>query len=161
MVYKADYSALSTPLYSIDIENIAAFSLFRRESILRTLSSLFRVFQVVTGLSLPGVKRSTVTAIECISVDGRSLSPLIIWPASTHRSNWTTYCWIPGPLTQRAAYKVAPPDPPAYQADGPLNMYINVAILIRLNIITSSSDSLHVSHPWMALCVLLIWIHRL
>ena len=24
-------------------------------------------------------------------VDGRSLLPLIIWPASTHRSNWTTY----------------------------------------------------------------------
>lgn len=38
-----------------------------------------------------GVKRTTVTAIECISADGRSLLPLIIWPASTHRSNWTTY----------------------------------------------------------------------
>ena len=38
-----------------------------------------------------GVKRITVTAIECISADGRSLLPLIIWPASTHRSNWTTY----------------------------------------------------------------------
>ena len=30
-----------------------------------------------------GVKRTTVTAIECISADGRSLLPLIIWPAST------------------------------------------------------------------------------
>jgi hypothetical protein len=38
-----------------------------------------------------GVKRTMVTAIECLSVDGRSLLPLIIWPASTHRSNWTTY----------------------------------------------------------------------
>jgi hypothetical protein len=38
-----------------------------------------------------GVKRKSVTAIECISADGRSLLPLIIWPASTHRSNWTTY----------------------------------------------------------------------
>jgi hypothetical protein len=37
-----------------------------------------------------GVKR-TMTAIECISMDGRSLSPMIIWPASTHRANWTTY----------------------------------------------------------------------
>jgi hypothetical protein len=36
-------------------------------------------------------KRTMVTAIECISADGRSLQPLIIWPASTHRSNWTTY----------------------------------------------------------------------
>lgn len=38
-----------------------------------------------------GVKRTMVTAIECISADGRSLLQLIIWPASTHRSNWTTY----------------------------------------------------------------------
>ncbi len=37
-----------------------------------------------------GVKRTTVTAIECIGADGRSLLPLIIWPASTHRSKWTT-----------------------------------------------------------------------
>lgn len=38
-----------------------------------------------------GVKRTMVTAIECISADGRSLLPLIIWPAATHLSNWTTY----------------------------------------------------------------------
>jgi hypothetical protein len=38
-----------------------------------------------------GVKRNMVTAIECVSGDGRSLSPMIIWPATTHRSNWTTY----------------------------------------------------------------------
>ena len=38
-----------------------------------------------------GVKRTIVTAIECISADGRSLLPMIIWPAITHRSNWTTF----------------------------------------------------------------------
>jgi hypothetical protein len=38
-----------------------------------------------------GVKRTMVTAIECISAEGRSLLPMIIWPATTHRSNWTTY----------------------------------------------------------------------
>lgn len=38
-----------------------------------------------------GVKRTLITAVECVSADGRCLSPLIIWPASTHRSNWTTY----------------------------------------------------------------------
>lgn len=38
-----------------------------------------------------GVKRTMVTAIECISADGRSLLPMIIWPATTHRSNWTTF----------------------------------------------------------------------
>jgi len=37
------------------------------------------------------VKRTTVTAIECISCDSRYLNPMIIWPASTHRSNWTTF----------------------------------------------------------------------
>ncbi|KUL81723.1 hypothetical protein ZTR_09472 [Talaromyces verruculosus] len=37
------------------------------------------------------VKRTLITAIECISVDGRSLHPLIIWPAATHRSSWTTH----------------------------------------------------------------------
>ena len=37
------------------------------------------------------VKRTTVTAVECISANGRSLLPMIIWPATTHRSNWTTF----------------------------------------------------------------------
>lgn len=30
------------------------------------------------------VKRTTVTAVECISADGRYLKPMIIWPATTH-----------------------------------------------------------------------------
>jgi hypothetical protein len=38
-----------------------------------------------------GIKRTLVTAIECISADGRCLLPLIIWPAATHRSTWTTH----------------------------------------------------------------------
>ena len=38
-----------------------------------------------------GVQRTLITAIECISASGRSLPPLIVWPASTHRSNWTTH----------------------------------------------------------------------
>jgi len=37
------------------------------------------------------VKRTMVTAIECISADGTYLKPMVIWPATTHRSNWTTY----------------------------------------------------------------------
>ena len=37
------------------------------------------------------IKRNTVTAIECISADGRYLTPMIIWPATTYRSNWTTF----------------------------------------------------------------------
>ena len=38
-----------------------------------------------------GVQRSLITAMECISGDGRYLDPLVIWPATTHRSTWTTY----------------------------------------------------------------------
>jgi hypothetical protein len=38
-----------------------------------------------------GVNRTTITAIECVSADGRHLDPLIIWPASTHGNNWTTH----------------------------------------------------------------------
>lgn len=37
------------------------------------------------------VKREMMTAIQCISADGKSLLPMIVWPAATHRSNWTTY----------------------------------------------------------------------
>jgi hypothetical protein len=37
------------------------------------------------------VKREVVTAVECISADGRYLNPMVIWPAATHRSNWTTF----------------------------------------------------------------------
>jgi hypothetical protein len=37
------------------------------------------------------VKRTTITAIECVSGDGRYLNPMIIWPASTHRANWVTH----------------------------------------------------------------------
>ena len=38
-----------------------------------------------------GVQRQLITAIECISADGRSLAPLVIWPAATQRSTWTTH----------------------------------------------------------------------
>ena len=33
------------------------------------------------------VKRTTITAIEYISADGRCLNPIIIWPAITYRNN--------------------------------------------------------------------------
>ena len=37
------------------------------------------------------VKREMVTAIECVSAAGESLNPMVIWPAKTHRSNWTIF----------------------------------------------------------------------
>lgn len=43
------------------------------------------------GYRVARVKRTMVTAIECISADGRCLKPMIIGPATTHRNNWTTY----------------------------------------------------------------------
>jgi hypothetical protein len=33
------------------------------------------------------VKRTLVTAVDCITADGRNLSLLLIWPALTHRSD--------------------------------------------------------------------------
>jgi hypothetical protein len=33
-----------------------------------------------------GVKRTLIKAIDGISADGKSLDPLIIWPATTHRN---------------------------------------------------------------------------
>ena len=38
-----------------------------------------------------GVKRTMVIAIECVSTEGRALLLIVIWPATTHRNNWTTY----------------------------------------------------------------------
>lgn len=32
-----------------------------------------------------------MTAIECVSAAEQALDPMIIWPASTHRANWTTH----------------------------------------------------------------------
>ena len=37
------------------------------------------------------LKRVLITAVECISAAGQALKPLIIWPASTHRSVWTSH----------------------------------------------------------------------
>jgi hypothetical protein len=37
------------------------------------------------------VKRTIVTVIKYISTNSRFLLPIIIWPATTHRSNWTTF----------------------------------------------------------------------
>ena len=38
-----------------------------------------------------GSQRTLITAVECISATGRCLDPLVIWPAKSHRSNWTTH----------------------------------------------------------------------
>jgi hypothetical protein len=37
------------------------------------------------------IKQKMVMAIKCISADSTYLKPMVIWPATTHRSNWTTY----------------------------------------------------------------------
>lgn len=59
-------------------------------SVLHSLKVLVRRDNLLNGRGA-GVKRTLVTAIECISAAGRHLPPLIIWPAATHRSTWTTY----------------------------------------------------------------------
>jgi len=37
------------------------------------------------------IKRIIVTTIEYISADSRYLILIIIWPATTYQSNWTTF----------------------------------------------------------------------
>ena len=37
------------------------------------------------------VKHTTITAIECINADNKYLNPMIIWPTTTHQSNWTSF----------------------------------------------------------------------
>jgi hypothetical protein len=37
------------------------------------------------------VKRQLVTTIEYIPAEGKPLSPLVIWPAATQCSDWTTH----------------------------------------------------------------------
>lgn len=75
----------------IQLENV--YNMDETGVILNIINSL----KVLVGKDDPrayrgaGVKSTMVTAIECISADGRSLLPMIIWPATTHRSNWKTY----------------------------------------------------------------------
>jgi hypothetical protein len=38
-----------------------------------------------------GSKRTLITAVECISADGRSWPPLIIFPGVDLRSNWVCH----------------------------------------------------------------------
>jgi hypothetical protein len=62
-----------------------------------TLLSMPKAVKVVVSKNNKGgrrgarIKRTNITAIECVSADGRYLNPMIIWPASTHRANWTTH----------------------------------------------------------------------
>jgi len=37
------------------------------------------------------VKRTLVSAVECISADGKCIHSLVIWPVATYRSSWTSY----------------------------------------------------------------------
>lgn len=37
------------------------------------------------------VKRTMLATIKCVSASDECLKPMVVWPASTHWSNWTTY----------------------------------------------------------------------
>jgi hypothetical protein len=55
--------------------------------------SILNSLKVLIGKDNPqsyrgiGVKHTIVTVIEYISTNGRSLLPMIIWPAATYQSN--------------------------------------------------------------------------
>ena len=58
-----------------------------------TLLSIPKAVKVVVSKNNKGgrrgarIKRTNITAIECISADGRYLNPMIIWPASIYKAN--------------------------------------------------------------------------
>lgn len=66
-----------------------------------TLLSMPNTVKVVTsknnkrGRRGARIKRTSITTVECVSADGRYLNPMIIWPALTHRANWTMHD-VPG-----------------------------------------------------------------
>jgi hypothetical protein len=54
-------------------------------SVLNSLKVLIDRHELKTHKGV-SVKRILITAIECISIDGRYLHPLIIWPVIIYRS---------------------------------------------------------------------------
>jgi hypothetical protein len=55
-------------------------------SVLNCLKVLVSAIDIQNYCSA-GVKRTLITAIKYISADSRSLHPMVIWPAATHRAN--------------------------------------------------------------------------
>jgi hypothetical protein len=74
-----DLAVLAENVYSMDETSV----------MLSMLSSVKVLVSKDDMRSYRGVRvhRKLVTAIECISGNGRYLNPLIIWPATTYRSN--------------------------------------------------------------------------
>lgn len=82
---------LQDPAIHIRPENV--YNMDETEVMLRMLGSVEVLVgrDDLRGHRGAGIQRTMVTAIERFSADGRWLHLFVIWPASTHRSNWTTY----------------------------------------------------------------------
>ncbi|KAJ5751478.1 uncharacterized protein N7511_008443 [Penicillium nucicola] len=86
------FSVIGSELHHAAIDPANVYNMDETGVMLSGPSSL----KVLVGKECSGsrgarLKREVVTAIECISADGRALYPVIIWPATTHRSTWTTH----------------------------------------------------------------------
>jgi hypothetical protein len=79
----ADPAILAENTYNMDETGVLL-------SVLNSLKVLVRKDEL-RNYRGAGVERTLITAIECVSADGRYIHPLIIWPAATHRSNWTVH----------------------------------------------------------------------
>ena len=75
------------------VEPLNVYNMDKTGVMLSKLSSIKVLVGRDTQRSYRGarVKRVSITAIKCASAAGDFRSPMIIWPASTHRANWTTY----------------------------------------------------------------------
>jgi hypothetical protein len=78
-----DSAILSENVYNMDETGNLLSNLTTRKYVLHAADT--RQYRGAT------VKRQLVTTIECIPADGKPLSPLVIWPAATQRSDWTTH----------------------------------------------------------------------
>jgi hypothetical protein len=87
------FSMISKELSNAQILAENTYNMDETGTMLSKLNSIKAVIHKndTRGYRGTGLKRTTITAIECVSGDGRALGPLIIWPACTHRSNWITH----------------------------------------------------------------------
>lgn len=87
------FDVISQELENPDVSQENVYNMDETNVLLSVLGSLkVLVGSKDTQTGRPScVQRTSVTAVECISADGRYLDPLIIWPAAVHRSTWTVH----------------------------------------------------------------------
>ena len=87
------FTMIGRELAGLRFKNCNIYNMDETGVLLSVLNGLKCLVSALEARNYRGaaVKRTLITAIECISADGFSLLPMIVWPASTHRATWTTH----------------------------------------------------------------------